>query len=778
MTTASQIITAINAEGTFYASNSNGSNGDGAVSAGAVIVTTTEGEENHSEGTITPSTGSHNAMDVVAVSAGENFNGLTVILSATLGSGEAGTESATYDPAINTLTVSIEDGVTTAHQVITAINAEGTFHASNADGDDGTGAVSAETFLNVTSGGSGQHAEGTVAPAAGDNHEIVLVAVIAGENFNDLTVEYDGSLGDGHAGNETATYDIENNTLTVIIEDAATTADQVIDAINAEGTFTASNSAGSDGTGTIGDESFSNVTSGGTGIHAKAKVTPSIGSNNEIDLVAAAAGENFNDLKVVYSGSLSAGQAGNESATYDAGTNTLTVEIEDDETTASQVVAAINADGTFHAINSDGSNGSGAVSAGFVTTVVASGTGEHAALTVTPATGGNNAIDLVAASGGRNFNGSTVFYRAGSFAAGNEIATYDPVTNVLTVDIEDGVTTANQIIAAIHTDGTFYASNAAGSTGAGAVSAEAFFDKNPLEINVGAVSALAGLKGVSLLEADYVAVTSVSTSVERVVADGSFTTITDHQSDMVTRNLSNGSIVLRTLDGSITITGGIGVHADGAGNILLEARDVDTAVPSDITLSAGVTSGSGSISVVAANHVVQGADIGTTTGSIDVRAIAGTATMDTGTSTTTTGGNIRYHAEGDVIVGPLDPAAGKVSLVSESGSATANGDANALIQAAALRIQAGLGIGGFGLNDPLDIAVHTLSAAAGYGGINLAELDDLTVDAVEVGVSRVTEIGTTPSEADIVDKSRSDLVTTGGEHRGGCRGRARFERRE
>ena len=58
------------------------------------------------------------------------------------------------------------------------------------------------------------------------------------------------------AGDETATYNSGTNTLTITIEDGVTTANQIIDAIDAEvtGTFDASNSGASDGTGVVDDE--------------------------------------------------------------------------------------------------------------------------------------------------------------------------------------------------------------------------------------------------------------------------------------------------------------------------------------------------------------------------------------------------------------------------------------------------------------------------------------------------------------------------------------------
>jgi flagellin-like hook-associated protein FlgL len=71
-----------------------------------------------------------------------------------------------------------------------------------------------------------------------------------------------------------------------------------------------------------------------------------VGANNDIRLTAAANGVNFNGLDVVFVGG---GVAGAETASYDSGTNTLTVTIEEDRSVASDIAEAITAEGTFTA---------------------------------------------------------------------------------------------------------------------------------------------------------------------------------------------------------------------------------------------------------------------------------------------------------------------------------------------------------------------------------------------------------------------------------------------
>jgi flagellin-like hook-associated protein FlgL len=70
----------------------------------------------------------------------------------------------------------------------------------------------------------------------------------------------------------------------------------------------------------------------------------------------------------------------------------------------------------------------------------------------------NNDIALTATSNGDEFNDLiVVFDDNGLIVAGDEVATYDANTNTLTVQVQAGVSTANQVAAAITTEGTFTA---------------------------------------------------------------------------------------------------------------------------------------------------------------------------------------------------------------------------------------------------------------------------------------------------------------------------------
>lgn len=75
------------------------------------------------------------------------------------------------------------------------------------------------------------------------------------------------------------------------------------------------------------------------GAKARGRIVPG-GDNNDLRITAKANGAGLNDLAVVFQGGAN---AGSESAAYDSVSNTLTVTIDDGESTAAQVAAAINA---------------------------------------------------------------------------------------------------------------------------------------------------------------------------------------------------------------------------------------------------------------------------------------------------------------------------------------------------------------------------------------------------------------------------------------------------
>jgi flagellin-like hook-associated protein FlgL len=103
------------------------------------------------------------------------------------------------------------------------------------------------------------------------------------------------------------------------------------------------------------------------------------GSNNDLVITAAQNGVSLNGVTVEYVGG---GTAGSEVVSYNAGTSTLTVQVQEGFSTANQVAAAITAEGTFTAhadyrdVSSTAQAGTGAVEAWMFGVVTSGGSGE------------------------------------------------------------------------------------------------------------------------------------------------------------------------------------------------------------------------------------------------------------------------------------------------------------------------------------------------------------------------------------------------------------------
>ncbi|QYM80869.1 hypothetical protein K0B96_00005 [Horticoccus luteus] len=333
---------------------------------------------------------------------------------------------------------------------------------------------------------------------------------------------------------------------------------------------------------------------------------------------------------------------------------------------------------------------------------------------------------------------------------------------------------------------------------------------NPLEIEGAVLSAYAAgtsTSGINLLESTDITVDTVAVSVNRVAADLSASvapaTTDAAQSDLITA-ANNGHILLLTLDGSITVNagtapaGGIGVSANGAGNVLLAAGQTG-ATARDVSLNAAVQSATGNLSVIAAGSVnqnlvsatVKGDLVTAGTGTIDVQATTGSIVMAVnGADTTlaqTVGQNIRYSAGDSVMLARLDArdatnradalltnqAAGwgdisvtAGTVVSTGGITDAKvaGDAAVNLYANNLRLTAAANVGtlGAGTSNALETEVANLAARGAAGGINLLDNSDVTVGTIgQVPAARVAATGITSTQQDAA--GLSDLATTGGD---------------
>ncbi|MFC1820965.1 hypothetical protein ACFLZG_07790, partial [Thermodesulfobacteriota bacterium] len=177
----------------------------------------------------------------------------------------------------------------------------------------------------------------------------------------------------------------------------------------------------------------------------------------------------------------------------------------------------------------------------------------------------------------------------------------------------------------------------------------------------------------------------------------------ENQSDLMTS--SNGSIVLRTVNGAIAINdghdpeNGTGVHADGSGSILLEAG----------------------------TYLDQNADIMSDEGSITVIALLGDIDMADGTITSS-GAVITYTANTDVYLSILN-SDDTVNVTADNGNITdILGTETANIIGVTAILTASEGIGLLWVED-IDTTITNLTATSVTSGdIFIQETDGLIID--------------------------------------------------
>jgi hypothetical protein len=279
---------------------------------------------------------------------------------------------------------------------------------------------------------------------------------------------------------------------------------------------------------------------------------------------------------------------------------------------------------------------------------------------------------------------------------------------------------------------------------------------NAIETTVTTLTARATSGGVYLLETDGLTVDDVSVTTQRVGTDASTGTSGSSdavQADVITTG-GNGSIDLRTLNGSITLGDGTvpdddtAVSAHGSGTVFLKAQGDDT----DVVVSADIRSGSGTITVHAARSIAIGAAasvgnqgagtlelfaatggltmagqsaLATGGGAILVGAASGAILMQPDARMESVGGNVSLRADRGVELGVIDAsiagqpsnAGGTVSLRSDGGGSrivSAQAATGINVRAAALKMQGyGLKLGETGRALRTDAPVLDLSAPGG-----------------------------------------------------------------
>jgi hypothetical protein len=289
---------------------------------------------------------------------------------------------------------------------------------------------------------------------------------------------------------------------------------------------------------------------------------------------------------------------------------------------------------------------------------------------------------------------------------------------------------------------------------------------SPVTTNASILAARAAAGGINLLESTSVRVDDVTGIVTRKVnSDASVTPETESGlSDLVT-TAGHGAIVLRTIDGGITLNDGTiladqaAVRAHGSGNVLLQAGGSGS-----VRVETHVVSPLGHLSIVAADSVIvdPGLTLFTTGGaSLNIEAEAGSIVMDDTTRFRSDTGPIRLVAGTDVRVGGISTA-GKVAIIAVAGSILDQGDTFVDVNASAALLNAGTGVGalGAGTANPIETTIQTLTARGGSGGINIREANNLTVGDVTVTVAKVGPDGST---TETVEGTQSGVRTTDGD---------------
>ncbi|HEV2971146.1 MAG TPA: flagellar filament capping protein FliD [Pirellulales bacterium] len=214
---------------------------------------------------------------------------------------------------------------------------------------------------------TGTFASGTTDAANGVNAGVQFTAKQAGSTLAGVTATFvdDPSI---TAGNETVTYNSQAKTLVFKIQQGKTTADDIIAALGRDPTasaaFSGHRAAGGNGSGfvTISDIALT------AGPQSTATTPGTLGTNSKLTFTAKSGGTSFDNVQIsfVNNGAIA---AGHETVQYDNSNPLqpkLIFQIAAGQTTASDIVTALNNDPTasqlFTAAPATGSDGTGIVS--------------------------------------------------------------------------------------------------------------------------------------------------------------------------------------------------------------------------------------------------------------------------------------------------------------------------------------------------------------------------------------------------------------------------------
>lgn len=241
-----------------------------------------------------------------------------------------------------------------------------------------------------------------------------------------------------------------------------------------------------------------------------------------------------------------------------------------------------------------------------------------------------------------------------------------------------------------------------------------------IRTTISRIAGVAGPGGINLLNNASLSVNTVNVSLSRVTASGALAVLPTVALEDLRTLSGNGSIVLRTTVGSLTLqdganADGIAIALHGSGNLHLAAADA-------ITLNAGVVSASGHLTFRSLNAItLNGTAAVATTGTVFLRPTAGGITMSATAAITASA--MRLHGGGALVLGLLN--ADEVSLRSDNGGISAATGAVLNLSGGILRLESETNIGSPAA--PLILNAASVTAMSRTGGIFLRALADVTV---------------------------------------------------
>jgi hypothetical protein len=749
--------------------------------------------------------GVNNDFKVTSSVAGPLYNGISFRF---VDDGLVGVDGvrAIFDDVTNIMTVYIDSAVTSAGQVIAALNTEGTFIASLTPelttANNGTGAIQATRFV-LRNGAVAVNASVTVA-MVGTNNDLIVTADEPGDNQNGIEVVLvsDISITPGAAS---ASYNATGEVLEIRINPDFATPGGIMTAINsgpnaASIPFTASLPAGTTGFGGIKLVSHP-ATSGGTGGVARAVVNAS-GENNGFEVIADSDSTLLQNIRVyvIDNGSIDDGSA---TASYLTASRALILNVQTGVTTANTLIAAINSASVpvsaTLAGTSDGSGTFGNQSQPFVngadpivatlTTLLPSGVAVELASTI----GGviNNgiqvsyALDATLSAGTASANlfeadglrllqvrfadASTTFAALQTFLAANpnlpfEIANIDAIATEAVGDLAPVSATGHEGAISLTASGSIsLLARVTSQTGAVSVTTtnggDLSFDS--------ATARISAIDGIDLdLEGAFINSASLESPLLKVYDTSLLRVATGALQDSAEsiRFETNGAVEINgaglnlaeadfSVDAASTALINAPITATGATTVSINSGDTFTLTTNGSLLAETITLVSGNEAVFAGSADAAGsfsltadADIrqsGTiaTVAALSVSSLGGSILMSGLATSTSDTGAIDYTADSAITVTSIASTdGGDITLISGAAISNARGTPGTNVATNGhVQLSGETGIGQIG--DPIRIESGTLSLA------NSGETGDIVVTEATAGadltVTSLTQSATT-----------------------------------